>query len=171
MAFVVEDGTGLADANALCSVAFADAYFSDRGVTTWAGTEAVKQGALVRAADYIGFRWEHKLAGTRQFDGVQALSYPRSDIGADGVVPAGIQRAVAEYALRALAGPLAPDPKADASGFAVVGVKKKVGPIETDTRFQAGVSAPQEFRAYPAADALMRSFLSVSATGGRLVRA
>lgn len=37
MAFVVEDGSGIANANAYITVAYADEYFSDRGNADWAG--------------------------------------------------------------------------------------------------------------------------------------
>ena len=119
MAFVAEDGTGLEDANSLCDVAFADAYFADRVVTAWTGADAVKQGALIRATDYVEGRWALKFKGSEQFPEVQGLSFPRLEIGWDDAVPVGIKRAVAEYALRALANPLAPDPVVDATGAAV----------------------------------------------------
>ena len=51
MAFIVEDGTGVEDANSYTSVAFADAYFADRNNTTWSGASvADKEFALVKAA-------------------------------------------------------------------------------------------------------------------------
>lgn len=173
MAFVAEDGTGLETANSLCDVAFADAYFADRQVTTWAtktdGTarsEADKQGALIRATDYVEGRWAAKFAGYELLPAEQALSFPRMYIGWDGAVPDGIKRAVSEYALRALAGVLAPDPTMDASGVAVGRVKKKVGPIETEIEYAGGaVYAP--FKPYPAADMLVRPFLR---PGGGVLR-
>ncbi len=50
MTFVVEDGTGLANANAYIAVAFADSYFADRGIQKWADvTDAsLKQQAIVQ---------------------------------------------------------------------------------------------------------------------------
>lgn len=170
MAFVPEDGTGLVDANALADVAFADAYFTDRAVAAWTGEDGAKQAALIKATDYVEGRWSARFAGAEQFpDNPQALSYPRTGIGWDGAVPTGIQRAVCEYALRALSKPLAPDPKVDASGFPVQGSRKKVGPIETETTYVAGVTTPNAFVPYPAADMLIKPFLTSS--GGRLVRA
>ena len=54
MAFTVEDGTGLSDANSLASVAEFDAYCTERGidVTGFADTTA-KEVALVKGADYL----------------------------------------------------------------------------------------------------------------------
>lgn len=168
MAYVAEDGTGLANANALCDLAFADTYFADRGVTTWAGADALKQSALIRATDYVEGRWQGKWKGSEQFPDVQGLSFPRLYIGHDGAVPPDIKKAVAEYALRTLGGtPLAPDPVYDASGFMLTKAKEKVGPIETEYSYTEGGAAAL-IRAYPAADMLIRPF--VRGNGG-LVRA
>ena len=40
---IVEDGTGLVDANSYASVAEADAYFSARGVTDWKNSDTAKE--------------------------------------------------------------------------------------------------------------------------------
>lgn len=176
MAFVAEDGTGLADANSLCDLAFADAYFTDRGIVAWTATtvtQAAKEGALIRATDYVEGRWANRFLGEIQFD-VQALSFPRTgllinNVSADGTVPIGIKKAVAEYAVRALTTTLAPDPVVDSSGLLLAGVREKVGPIETETRYQTGAFYSNgTFRPYPAADMLIKPF--VYRTGG-LVRA
>ena len=159
MAFVAEDGTGLVNANSLTTVAFANGYFADRNVGGWAGSDAVKQGALIRATDYVETRFGQKLRGVIQFpSNPQALSFPRLGINADGAVPVGVQKAVAEYALRALAAALAPDPETDASGRAVKRVKNKVGPIETEKEFTDAIGIAA-FKPYPAADALMTPYL------------
>lgn len=161
MAFLAEDGTGLAAANALCAVAFADEYFTDRGVTSWTGASSAKEAALIRATDYVETRWGKRFKGRVQFpDTPQALSFPRLGIDSDGAVPVAIQKAVAEYALRALSGTaLAPDPVYDTSGRQSVMTRKKVGPIETEQQYTAGASAVL-FRPYPMADALVRPLLA-----------
>lgn len=159
MAFVAEDGTGLALANSLATVEFADAYFAERGVTGWAGTTVVKQQALVRATDYVETRWGRrgKFMGQAQFD-VQALSFPRLYINEDGVVPEGIQKAVSEYALRALTKTLLSDPPVDATGRLPSLLRSKVGPIETEKRFADG-AAVELFKDMPAADLLLRPYI------------
>lgn len=170
MAFVAEDGTGKADANSLCDVAFADAYFLDRAVVAWAAaTNDGKQAALVKATDYIETRWVNRFRGCVQFpDTPQALSFPRTGIGSDDAVPDRVKKACAEYALRALAGKdLAPDPTVDATGRAVQSTRRKVGPIETETVYSQGTSV-QQFKPYPAADTLLRPYLL---PGGGLTRA
>lgn len=40
MSLIVEDGTGLPDAESYASVAFADAYFTARNNSAWTGTDA-----------------------------------------------------------------------------------------------------------------------------------
>lgn len=159
MAFLAEDGTGLAAANSLGTVAYADAYFAERGVVAWAGTNTAKEQALVRATDYIETRWgrRNKFMGAPQFD-VQALSFPRLYINEDGVVPDGIKKAVSEYALRALTTVLLKDPPVDATGRLPSLLRSKVGPIETEKRFADG-AAVELFRDMPAADLLLRPYI------------
>lgn len=176
MAFVPEDGTGLANANSLCELAFADAYFADRMVTTWitgptgARSDPSRQGALIKATDYVEGRWANRFLGDLQFPETQALSFPRLYIEEDGVVPVLVKKAICEYALRSFVGELAPDPVTDASGLLVAATKEKVGPIETEVRYQTGVYlANGSFRPYPAADMLIRPYLSNS--GGGVLRA
>lgn len=162
MAFVVEDGTGVADANAYITVAWADAYHTDRGNASWAGNDAVKQQAIVRATDYIETRWEGRFKGSQEhLDPLQPLQWPRLyvyDLNGLPVagIPVALMRATAEYALRALSAALAPDPNL-AQGAATL-VRKKIGPIETETRY-AEVAVPVLQR-YPAADRLLRPLLN-----------
>lgn len=167
MAFVAEDGTGVASANSLTTVAFADAYFADRAVTAWAAlTEPAKQASLIKATDYIETRWSTKFKGERQFteDPAQALSFPRLCIGSDGAVPVGIQKATAEYALRAAAAPLAPDPVLDTTGRSATKIRSKVGPLEDEAEYatEGPLARPALLRPYPAADMLVRPFIKTS---------
>ena len=59
MAFVVEDGSEVAGANAYADVAFVDAYFNDRMITGWSmiTDPAKKQANIIAATDYIDTRW------------------------------------------------------------------------------------------------------------------
>ena len=168
MAFVAENGTGLASANSLATVEFADDYFEERGIAAWTGDDTAKEQALVRATDYVETRWRARFKGSRQFpDTPQALSFPRLYIGQDGKVPDGIKKAVSEYALRALTAVLLPDPVVTV-GAAVEAVRKKVGPIETETRYSNGGSpGAVVLKPYPAADMLVKPYL----LGTGLVRA
>lgn len=173
MAFVVEDGTGLPNANSYAAVADADAYFLERAILTWTGTPEQKASWLIQATDYIELRFSLRFAGEKEFtvDPVQALSFPRVDIEGYTGVPLCLKRATYEYANRARAGLLAPDPAMDATNRSYIGKKTKVGPIETDVQYaQTGAGATAAlFRPYPAADQLLRPLLAPSA-GTRVIR-
>lgn len=115
MPFLAETGDGLANANAYSDVDFSDDYHSLRGNALW-GTysESEKQAALVRATDYIDKRFGTVFRG-RKLQRRQALEWPRlnayddDDFWLTGV-PRNLQKATAEYALRALVyNVLAPD--------------------------------------------------------------
>lgn len=106
MALIVEDGTGRADAESYCSVAYADAYFSARNVSNWDGSDAHKEGLLRLATDFMQQRYTSLWQGYRKTS-TQALDWPRYDVIAfeydvsSTVVPDAIMRACAELAHRA----------------------------------------------------------------------
>lgn len=168
MAFTVEDGTGIADANAYCDIAFADAYFTDRGNAAWTGLAPAKQSALIQATDYIELRFSHLFLGEAKTT-VQGLSFPRVSISF-AEMPVGLKRACCEYAVRAMAAKLLPDPLIDPTGLGLERTRKKVGPIEKETRYQyQGAGTIRTIiRPYPAADALLKGLIRVS--GGTVIR-
>lgn len=157
---IVEDGTGLADANGYISVTDADAFFTARADAAWTGSSAAKEAAIIRATDYIEGRFGGRARGSRLTE-TQALAFPREEfdhpeLGVISGVPAQVARACALFAKRALTVDLDPDPVRDASGRVVVAKTEKVGPITETTGYLQGASAAPE---YPAADRLMRPFL------------
>ncbi len=165
MAFVVEDGTGKADANSYSSTTAADAYFLDRGITAWTGTPTEKEGWLVQATDYIDARFGGRFISVPQYTEApaQALEFPR--VGIAGM-PANLLKACAEYALRAKTAPLAPDLIVDETGWAVQGKKEKVGPIEEEVNYSVGQGIHQMLlRPYPAADMLLRGLVRPLGSG------
>lgn len=79
MAFTIETGAGVPNANAYAPVAFVDAYLLERSRNTenaWASQSATrKQQAIVVATGYIDTRWGPRFKGTRLrsiIDGRQA---------------------------------------------------------------------------------------------------
>lgn len=160
MAFTVEDGSGVTDANSYADDTFADAYFTERSVAGWTGTQAVKQAALIRATDYIEQRFGDRFIGDPVAT-TQSLSWPRTGAGdyASDEVPIKLQRATCEYALRALTAALAPDPTYDESGASVVTVRKKLGPLEKSLQV-LGTGHRELIRAYPAADMLLKGLIA-----------
>jgi hypothetical protein len=113
---VVEDGTGLANANSYGSDAEAFAYHEARGNAGWAAPSSPSAdahlSALIRATSYIDGRYGTRFPGTRLNGRDQALQWPREDaVDEDGFeveddeVPAEVKRATFEAALRELASP------------------------------------------------------------------
>lgn len=196
MAFTVEDGNGLPTANAYIDIAFADAYWADRGDTSWAAaTDPVKQVAIIKATDYIDRVFGERFKGSKAFvtypkpdESVdQALEFPRVDqepwIGTTNwsissvqfpsppekpvQMPKALKQACAEYALRALLnGKLLTDPTVDESGVQLATKTENVGPIQT-TYVYFNAGGVQITQPYPAADLLLTSLLK---PGGRVIR-
>ncbi|GEM_PF-1772224 len=189
MAFVVENGTGVSNANAYITVAFYRAYFTDRGRDLSAQTDEQVQGFIVRATDFVEQRFGQNYQGTRKTL-TQSLGMPRTDMFLDGVavspdaVPAMFQMGVAEYAFRASKyADLAPDTPVPfareaqgggtvAPGGAVIAESKKVGPIEKSTEYADPTAASNSWAmpAYPAADALIEPFVA-GGRSGKTIRA
>jgi hypothetical protein len=174
MAFIVEDGTGVPEANAYIDIPFFTEYFADRGVT-FTEDEDVQKSWIVQATDYIEQVFGWRLIGEK-VTVEQGLHFPaKNAYTRDGVllaedeVPIQCKRACAEYARRAKSGPLMPDPLVDATGYSVVTTRKKVGPIEKEFTVM-GSSGPILVRSYPAADGLMTNLLVYAGGGTRVIR-
>jgi len=157
---VVENGTGLSNANTYIDIAFADAYHRLRDSATWADQgDHEKVAALIRATQYLDQSW----AFVGEIEVLtQALAWPR--IPADltdaegraigGTVPVAVKNAAAEYALRALDAttPLLPDPARDE--YPVKRKFVKVGEIEEEVEYTGGSRRGRI--SYPAADNILR---------------
>lgn len=109
MSFVVEDGTGVPNANAYIDVDFLAAYFADRGVV-FTEDETVQQTWIVQATDYIGIVFGWRLIGAKKTD-EQGLHFPatyavtrQGVLLADDIVPEDLKKACAQYARRAKSG-------------------------------------------------------------------
>jgi hypothetical protein len=167
MALIVEDGTGLLDAESYASVAEADAYHAARGNTAWANV-AEKEAMLRRATDYMTQAYRMRWAGDRVYD-AQALDWPRAWVPitsrsyafsylSQTLVPIEVKRACMELALIAASGDLnAPLDRTT--------VREQVGEIavEYDT------SAP-EYRRFRGVDMMLTPYLAGSPTSVGLVR-
>jgi hypothetical protein len=143
--------------NSLASVAYADAYFADRATPAWSGDNTTKQGALVRATDYV-----------------RALFLPRFDPDKVNalLLPDTLLQAVCQYALVELTTPGGLAPAGSASGATTVVTKEKIGPIETSYSVLAG-STPLPAgtrRPFPVADALIAVLLLSTVGANRTYR-
>lgn len=76
---VVEDGTGLADANSYASENTADTYFDDRADTDWSSSSNDAEAALIRATQALDILYRSKYPGTRVNGRSQGLEWPRQD--------------------------------------------------------------------------------------------
>ena len=126
MAIILEDGTGLATANALASLEFTDTYHTSRNRMDWVGEDAVKIAAIIRATDHLEKRFGHRWKGMRLVAS-QSLSWPRTSVSlADGTelpsdaVPMRVVAACVELARIALAraelDPIPAETGSDATG-------------------------------------------------------
>ena len=165
MALIVEDGTGLANSESYCSVAYADTRHANLGNTAWAAlATADKEAALRRATNYMLQVYRQRWTGYRvKITPMQALDWPRYGVEVDhfpvhfDIVPADIANACADLALKADAGDLAPDLQQGV-------IREKTGPIETE--YNRGT--PQYTR-YRAIEMMLAPYLTSNM--GRLVRA
>jgi hypothetical protein len=103
---VVEDGTGLSNADSFVSVAYADTYFTTRGVSAWASLTN-KEALLIKATDYIEAVYSEAWKGVT-LNYTQSLSFPRI-IDDATVYPDRLLKAVCELALKANDGDLLVD--------------------------------------------------------------
>lgn len=117
MALVVEDGTGLANAESYCSVAAATAFHASIGASdSWDAVEN-KEAALRKATQFLTKAYNGRWAGKRA-TAMQALDWPRSGVRWDDSpsgwrsetsVPVEVRNATAELALKSEAGDLLQD--------------------------------------------------------------
>lgn len=158
MSLIVEDGSGLTNAESYASVDEADTYLLSRGMTIWSNATATeKEQALRRATDFMTGRYRTAWKGYRRLS-TQALDWPRYGVVIDNfpygvgeinhtIVPEDIKKACAELALRASMGPLNPDQKQTV-------IQKTVGPITV----KYDQNSPQQ-KEYSAVDDAMRVYL------------
>lgn len=116
---VIEDGSGVLNANVYSDVTYVDNYHSDRGHASWASFDAEKKkSCMIRATDYVEKRFGLRYRG-RRLSRDQGLQWPRADayddsgylFSSSSAIPKQLKMAIAEYSLRAgLMGELAPDP-------------------------------------------------------------
>lgn len=163
MAFTVEDGTGLPDANAYITLEYFEEYHLDRGNSHATYTDDQVRSAIIRATDYIDRRYRAAFVGLRQLN-TQLLEWPRvSAFYRDGRwasgVPIEVRMATAEYALRGLAETLAPDPEYSDSNALVTGKLEQAGPVKEETQY-GGDGAVISFRKYPLADSLLKELVT-----------
>lgn len=166
MAFVVETGAGLSNSNSYASVAAADSYVADRGISGWTAlTQTVKEQSLIKATDYLEQTYREAWKGYR-VKSTQALSWPREQVEVDtfpvpaNSVPTAVAFACIEMALRASTGE---DLIADL-GQQII--RERVDVIET-TYAEFGSQSAR----YPAVNRLVLPYLMSSTSDGGFTQA
>ncbi len=184
-AFTVQNDDGdEADANAYITVEFFQQYHEDRGRDVSAITDDDIKIGIVRATDYVDNRFADRFAGqplgvwpteqTTQFP--REYAYYNSGTEIEGI-PIVLQKAIAEYALRASGAELLQDPPEpiDSDGNYTNGrltsLDQTVGPVSEKKVFQEYYTSPGSgvglvsgdlLPVIPAADILINQLL----TGG-----
>jgi hypothetical protein len=187
---IVEDGTGVSDANSYGVLAIVTAYVTlrqDAKLLPWLSADESNQvAAAIIATDYVDSRW--RFLGEITYPGdddtdPQNLRWPRTSmIDERGVeveedeLPIGLLNSWCEYAARALdpttseARMLRHDLEAeDVSGRRVKEELKKIGPLVKQIKYQS--SRAGKWPSYGNADELMKRSGFTSAYGLRTVRA
>ena len=115
MTIIVEDGSGLANAESYVSVVDANTYHSKIGNDAWADLDtSVKEQLLRKATDYMVAQYRLQYAGYRRYS-TQSLDWPRlyvpliDSLSANifpqyvdfDIVPTTVKNACAELALKA----------------------------------------------------------------------
>lgn len=177
MAFIVEDGTNVENANAYVSLEFADSYFGDRGNTVWSAmTTEEKQQRIVVATQYIDTRWYGRFKGDRFYD-EQSLDFPRdvwvkeeqdpedpSQTIEVPFMPVNLLKACCEYAINVDEETMSLSVNFETSetGGAIKRKKEQVGTLQTDTEyFSSGTEKGSVWATYTLADGLMASLLNL----------
>jgi hypothetical protein len=133
MTLIVEDGTGVEDANSYVSVEEADAYWADRSNYDWLSGD--KEASLVIATAYIDNRYDNRWPGRRTYGRDQWLAGPRvsaydtsNQLIYEDEIPIELRQAVCEAAFAEMRTPGTLFPGVDPNKIVL---SKTVGPIST----------------------------------------
>lgn len=158
---IVEDGTGVAGANAAITEAFYEAYAELTGRTLIGDAEV----SIVRGTAAIGALYGSRFPGSQTFGRAQGLPWPRTGatdrecraIGPNEM-PVEYLNAVAEAALRedALPGSMLPDV---ANGGAVKSLREEVGSLKTQTDYAVSDGAHAPGPRFPLIDGILAPLL------------
>lgn len=155
MSLIVENGTGLLNAESYVSVADADTHHANFGNAGWVDySQEEKEVALRRATVYLDTTYE--FAGEKKFYN-QRLMWPRYGYADYEVFPEpNLVQACCELALRAAAGELVPDTEDQ------VILREVIGPIRTDYAYKSA-----EVR-YTSVDRLLRNLTMSTGSSARI---
>ena len=160
MAFVVEDGSGMSSATSYISVADADSFATEVGLTSWTGTNGAKETALIKAQRFLTQLYRGQWKGER-IASTQALDWPRNGVyDADGylltstTVPSAVKEAQVELAVRALTAGLISDVATTDAGIA--SEASSVGGVSYSVTFTGSKATQAQ---YPVVNLLLAPYL------------
>ena len=166
MALVVEDGTGLINAESYLSVADFKQYHQLRGNQVVQSDTDIER-ALRNATDYMDLVYGTRFLGDTLFPDVpQALFFPTT--WWEDPIPLNLENATAEFGLAALVDDLFFAPTIDPSGKIVTLTKVKVGPIEDITEYSKTNTADIRKRSFPKAEKWILPL--ITGVGGGAIR-
>lgn len=155
MAFVVEDNTGLTDANAYIDVQFLRDYCLIVGYDVTAKTDPELEPVISRVTlAYIDV--EYSFAGT-VLNTDQALKLPTDEV----LINDKIRRAVADACIVALKGSLFPEPSNDAK---IKKTRTKLDVIEEEIEYTSGIDN-NDGSPTPVTDSLLLPYLATNSSG------
>jgi hypothetical protein len=132
MTLVIEDGTGVTDANSYIDLDDLEAYATERGLTI-SSADAGNEILILRAMDYI----EARPFQGKKYLADQALQWPRDLVYIDGyligvdVIPANLKKALCQLVVEQVAGvPLYPEAKTSTTVGNIT--RETVGPLTTE---------------------------------------
>jgi hypothetical protein len=164
MPLLVEDGTGLANADAYVSVAYVDSYNDDfRATAAWtAASTATKELAIRQATQYVDSVYGGRWVGSPVLY-EQALDWPRYDVYdqdgkyiASDTLPTALLQATSEMAIRAVSESILPDIDANEGGN-VKRYRVKVDVLEEETEYVGAGNSP--YKRYTLVNKLLRDIL------------
>ena len=158
MALIIEDGSGVANADSLTTLAEVRAFAANRGATVSA-TDATLEAQIRVAHDYL-LAVEGRLAGSRAVGG-QALPFPRKgvwlfgDALPDDSIPVQVKNAIAQLVIEGTTQDVMP------STDGRVVTQETVGPISTS---YANTGAAGQTPTLPRVEAMLAPFYIGGAT-------
>lgn len=167
MAFIVEDGTIVEDANAYITVAELKAYWLNRNDPLY-DPDGNLQAAIIIASQYVDLNntWRGYIR-----EDVQTLDWPRSEVIDDegrrlseSAIPKALKNAICEYAKRQITSQIQPDVDTDTG--AIIMKKEKVDVIEQEIQYQEDSTGYYGIKRFPLADKWLRGLTTGGVNGG-----
>ncbi len=161
MSLVIEDGTGVSNAQSYLDVIGFKSYCTARGIPYSSYADPAIEYGLINGTEYIDIRWGARLKGDLQFPDTQSLLFPRLYIYDEQGryltgIPERLKRATAEYALISLTQELMPNYLDQDSDKILIEETKDIGPIKKTQKFQLGRNSGST--SFNKADSLMSVF-------------